>query len=123
VETPRTPSHLWHLSNRLILWLIDPLLSNDSKQQLFGQRLGKHVPLLDSRFLIMQQLDYNNGNVVFSMRSVPKRYKHGTKTRTQQWLRWRKPVVASAHGKPVLSWEGAPNQQTRNCQTIIKIWS
>jgi hypothetical protein len=39
-----------------------------------GQWLGKHVPakqtmeqcwLLGSRFLIMQQLDYNNGKAVF----------------------------------------------------------
>jgi hypothetical protein len=40
-----------------------------------GQRLGKHVPakqtteqrlLLGSGFLIMEQLDYNNGRAVFS---------------------------------------------------------
>jgi hypothetical protein len=30
-----------------------------------GQRLGNTLPLLGSRFLIMQQLDYNNGNWVF----------------------------------------------------------
>jgi hypothetical protein len=35
-------------------------------------------PLLGSRFLIMQQLDYNNGNGVFSMWIVPKCYKQWT---------------------------------------------
>jgi hypothetical protein len=49
-----------------------------------GQWLGKHIPakqtmeqrpLLGSRFLIMQQLDYNNGRAVFSTWSVPKGYK------------------------------------------------
>jgi hypothetical protein len=32
-------------------------------------------PLLGSKALIMQQMDYNNGRVVFSMRSVPRCYK------------------------------------------------
>jgi hypothetical protein len=32
-------------------------------------------PLLGSRFLIMQQLDYNNGRVVFSTWSVPRGFK------------------------------------------------
>jgi hypothetical protein len=32
-------------------------------------------PLLGSRFLIMQQLDYNNGRAVFSTWSVPRVYK------------------------------------------------
>jgi hypothetical protein len=41
-----------------------------------GQLLGKHVPanhtpLPGSRFLIMQQLDYNNGSAAFSTWSVP----------------------------------------------------
>jgi hypothetical protein len=35
-------------------------------------------PLLGSTFLIMQQLDYNNGNGVFSMWSIAKCYKQGT---------------------------------------------
>jgi hypothetical protein len=35
-------------------------------------------PFLGSRFLIMQQLDYNNGRGVFTMWSVP-RYKEGTR--------------------------------------------
>jgi hypothetical protein len=37
-------------------------------------------PLLGSRFLIMQQLDYNNGKSVFSMWSVPRCYKRGTRS-------------------------------------------
>jgi hypothetical protein len=36
-------------------------------------------PLLGSTLLIMQQLDYNSGRTVFSMWSVPRCYKQGTK--------------------------------------------
>jgi hypothetical protein len=49
---------------------------------LSGQQLSKHVPvkqtqhlLLGSRFLVIQQLDYNNGSGAFSMWSMPKGYK------------------------------------------------
>jgi hypothetical protein len=34
-------------------------------------------PLLGSRFLIMQQLDHNNGKIVFSLWSVPRCYTQG----------------------------------------------
>jgi hypothetical protein len=53
-----------------------------------GQWLGKQVaakqtteqrPLLGSRFLILQQLDYTNGRTVFSMWSMSRCYKQGTK--------------------------------------------
>jgi hypothetical protein len=53
-----------------------------------GQRLGKHVPvkqttkqcpLLGSRFLIMQQLDYNKRRTVFSTWSVSRGYTPGPK--------------------------------------------
>jgi hypothetical protein len=40
-----------------------------------GQRLVKYVPLLSSRFLIMQQLDYNNGRAVISRWSLQRGYK------------------------------------------------
>jgi hypothetical protein len=33
------------------------------------------LPLLDSRFLIMQQLNYKNGRAVFSLWSMPRGYK------------------------------------------------
>jgi hypothetical protein len=36
-------------------------------------------PLLGSRFLIKQQLDYNNGRAVFSTWSVPRCCKQGTR--------------------------------------------
>jgi hypothetical protein len=44
------------------------------------QRLDKHVAAKtitdqSSRFLIMQQFDYNNGRAVFSAWSVPRGYK------------------------------------------------
>jgi hypothetical protein len=38
------------------------------------------LPFLGSRFLIMQQLDYNNGRDVFSISSVPICYKEGTRS-------------------------------------------
>jgi hypothetical protein len=34
-------------------------------------------PMLGSRFLIMQQLDYNNGRSMFSKWSLPRCYKQG----------------------------------------------
>jgi hypothetical protein len=49
-----------------------------------GQRLDKHFPtkqtteqrpLLGSGFLLLQQLDYNNGRAVFSTWFVPRGYK------------------------------------------------
>jgi hypothetical protein len=43
-------------------------------------------------------------------------------TRTQKWLGWRGPVAIANDTRPLVK-EGAPNQQTRNCHTIIKIWS
>jgi hypothetical protein len=47
-------------------WRIDPLLSSDCKQRpSLGNGSVNTFPLLGSRFLIMQQLDYNNGNGVF----------------------------------------------------------
>jgi hypothetical protein len=48
-----------------------------SKQRLATQVHEKttRCPLLDSRFLIMQHLDHNNGKAVFSTWSVPKGYK------------------------------------------------
>jgi hypothetical protein len=44
-----------------------------------GPRLSKHFPVAGQQILIMQQLEYNNGNGVFSMRSVSRCYKQGTK--------------------------------------------
>jgi hypothetical protein len=60
-----------------------------------AQRLGKHFPtkqtteqrpLLGSRFLIMQQLDYTNGRAVFSTWSFPRGYKRH-KIRVSQFSR------------------------------------
>jgi hypothetical protein len=53
-------------------------------------------PLLGSRFLIMQQLDYNNGNEVFSMWSVLRCYKHGTKWRLFSFTCWG-PIFTASH--------------------------
>jgi hypothetical protein len=52
-------------------------------EQLFGKQVpAKQTiaqrPLLGSRFLTMQQLDYNNGRSVFAVWSVPRCYKQGT---------------------------------------------
>jgi hypothetical protein len=48
---------------------IEPLLSSDCKQRLFlGNGLVNTFPLLSSRFLIMQQLDYNSENGVYLCR-------------------------------------------------------
>jgi hypothetical protein len=41
-------------------------------------------PLLGSRLLIMQQLDYNNGRAVFSTLSVPRCYNQGTRLELSQ---------------------------------------
>jgi hypothetical protein len=38
----------------------------DIPEPFLGNGLVNTFPLLGSRFLIMQQLDYNNGRVVFS---------------------------------------------------------
>jgi hypothetical protein len=51
-----------------MIWRIDPLLSSDYKQRSFMSNDWVNTfPLLDCRFLIMQQLEYNNGYGVFSM--------------------------------------------------------
>jgi hypothetical protein len=49
----------------------DPFLGNDSVNT---------FPLLGSRFIIIQKLDYNKGTTVSSTWSVPKCYKQGTKS-------------------------------------------
>jgi hypothetical protein len=50
------------------------------KQRLFlGSGLINTFLLLGSRFLIMQQLDYNNGNGMFSVWSMLKYYTQGAK--------------------------------------------
>jgi hypothetical protein len=45
-----------------------------------GQWLGKHVTIARQQFLIIEQLDYNNGIAVFSMWSVPRCYKKRTRS-------------------------------------------
>jgi hypothetical protein len=45
---------------------------------------------------------------------------HGTRTR--KWPSWRG-QVAVVNDTPALSSERAPHQETRNCHTVIKIWS
>jgi hypothetical protein len=59
-----------------------------------------------------------------SLKSETVKYGHESYgTRTRKWLRWRGPA-ATVNDRPVhFVREGAPNQQTRNCQTITKIWS
>jgi hypothetical protein len=44
-----------------------------------GNGSANTFPLLGVRFLIIQQLDYNNGRAVFSVWSVSRSYKQGTK--------------------------------------------
>jgi hypothetical protein len=53
-----------------------PFLGNDSINM---------FPLLGSRFLIMQQSDYNDGRAMFSMLSVPRCYEKGTKLKLSQF--------------------------------------
>jgi hypothetical protein len=54
-----------------------PLLANGSETTFVSRQTPRNEqrPLLGSRLLIMQQLDYNNGRVVFSTRFVTKNYK------------------------------------------------
>jgi hypothetical protein len=62
------------------LFLHNSSVNLDGKQQLFLRNSPVNMfPLLGSRFLIMQQLDYNNENGV-STSSVPRWYKQGTKS-------------------------------------------
>jgi hypothetical protein len=65
-----------------IMLRVEPLLCNDSEmggyiRAVLGNGSVNTFPLLCSRFLIMQQLDCNNGDV-FSAWSVPRCYKQGT---------------------------------------------
>jgi hypothetical protein len=67
----------------------EPSQCNDRKtdgyvRAVSGQRLGKHIPvkqtreqlpLLESRFIIVQQVDYNNGGAVFSTWPARRGYK------------------------------------------------
>jgi hypothetical protein len=51
--------------------------------------------------------------------------KYGLETKgpqTQGGLHWRGPV-AYTKDRPVLSSEGAPYKNNRNCQTVINLWS
>jgi hypothetical protein len=51
------------------------------------------------------------------------KYGHENKgTRTQEALRWREPV-ACTKDRRVISSEGAPQKQNRDCQKVINIWS
>jgi hypothetical protein len=95
-------------------------------RDLSGQRLGKHVPakqtqrpLLGSRFLIMQQLDYNNGKDVFSAWSVPRCYKRdkvrakfSSVRQSEEKSQWE--LVAT-----VLSWKSGSEEKTL-CVWIIR---
>jgi hypothetical protein len=49
-----------------------------------GNSSVNNIPLLGSRFSIIQQLDCNNGRAVFSTCSVPKCYKQGTRLEISQ---------------------------------------
>jgi hypothetical protein len=85
------------------MWHIDPLLSSDYVNS--GPFLGNgsvHTFLfLSSRFLIMQQLDYNNKNRVFSTWSVPRCYKQETKSVKWQFCEGRT-GTREAEGSPLL---------------------
>jgi hypothetical protein len=68
------------------------------KQQPFlGNGSVNTFPLLGSRFLIMQQLDYNSGRAVFSTWSVPRSYEQGTKSVLYGRL-WRKDFMCDILG-------------------------
>jgi hypothetical protein len=63
-----------------------PFQSGDCKQRPFlGLGSVNTFTLLGRRFLIIQQLDYNSGDTVFSMWSVPRCYKQGTKLIERQF--------------------------------------
>jgi hypothetical protein len=68
-----------------VLLRLELLLCNEREmggytRAISRQQLGKHVPMLGTRFLIMQWLDCNNGRAVFSMWSVLRCYKQGTRS-------------------------------------------
>jgi hypothetical protein len=73
------------LFRRIILWRIDPLLDNACKKMggytkaISGQRLGKHVPVARQQILNIATVGRNNESAVFSMLSVPRCYRQGTR--------------------------------------------
>jgi hypothetical protein len=61
------------------------LLSNDHEMgghtsAVPEQRLSKHVPIARKQILNNATVDYNNGRAVFSMWSMPRCYKQGTRS-------------------------------------------
>jgi hypothetical protein len=63
------------------MWRIDPLPSGESvNRQFLGSSVVNTFMLLGSRFLIMQPLRYNSGRSVFSVWSVLRCYKQGTRS-------------------------------------------
>jgi hypothetical protein len=76
-------------------------------------------PLLDSRFVIMQRLDYNNGRPVFSTWSVPRCYKQGIKSVDSMWREdmrawsWRISTVKAVDRKRLTK---------ADLEVICKVW-
>jgi hypothetical protein len=62
----------------LLIVRVEPLLCNDSQIGGYNGAVSRQR-LLGSRVLIMQQLDYKNGRALFSVWSVPRCYKQGTR--------------------------------------------
>jgi hypothetical protein len=60
------------------------------------------LPLLGNRFLTILQFDFSNGRAVFSMWSVPRCYKQGTKSTDILLL-----ILTLTNDRPVLSSERA----------------
>jgi hypothetical protein len=58
-----------------------------------------------------------------SLKSETVKYGHESQgTRTRERLRWKGPA-AYTKDRPVLSSERALQEEDRNCQTVINIWS
>jgi hypothetical protein len=70
----------YFFDHSFIFWRIDPLLSGDSVNSSVNT-----LHLLGSKFLTMQQFDYNNGGYTFPTSSVPKYYKRGTRSVVSQY--------------------------------------
>jgi hypothetical protein len=89
---------------------------NWSKTVLSRVEVGSNTPTI--------ALQVIGGNEKGSLESGTVKYGHEShRTRTREWLLWQRPAaIVNDKTHPLLR-EGAPHQQTRNCLTVIKLWS
>jgi hypothetical protein len=78
---PATGVPVWY---SVILLRVEPLLCHDREvggytRAVSGQRLGRHVPVARQKIRNNATVERNNGRAVFSMWSVPRCYKQGTR--------------------------------------------